>query len=418
MRIRVRHPGLCAAALAVAACGGGSGGGAAPAPQVMAAAITMQPASQSVPMGLSATFSVAASGTAVQYQWMKDGAAIAGATASSYVTPPTAFADTGASFRVTVGNSAGSVESAPATLAVTARAPKPGDLRFQLVDAPVTVNGYGNAGTGLSSDLLGRMDWYFSPAIGTQFMVGGNGDCASPPRTDGTGCSWSFLELPMAVAVDSPALLAGYGSDMYANFAADLQAGSTWPQFGNGISPATSASVIHSLDLEPANVLFSVAWIQTSQAGLRNAFDLQIQTVAPAGLAAAAAQAGAASRVITAISYDGGNVTFISYGWSGDPSTVYEVQVTSATPVGAPAAAAALAAQGYIITATGNADATGNVYLVGTRVQGDTMARPFMTAQTSPQILTMWQQGYAEVGSIFYAVPLNTPTPYTYLGER
>jgi len=59
------------------------------------------------------------------------------------------------------------------------------------------------------------------------------------------------------------------------------------------------------------------------------------------------------------------------------------------------------AVQGYIITATGLADGNGDIFLVGTRVQGDTMPRPFMAAQGSSEIMAMWQQGYAPVGAIF-----------------
>lgn len=43
--------------------------------------ITTQPTNQDVPMGRPATFTVSANGTApTQYQWSKNGAAIAGAT--------------------------------------------------------------------------------------------------------------------------------------------------------------------------------------------------------------------------------------------------------------------------------------------------------------------------------------------------
>ena len=62
-----------------------------------------------------------------------------------------------------------------------------------------------------------------------------------------------------------------------------------------------------------------------------------------------------------------------------------------------------LAAQGYIITASGSAqaaDGTG-VLMVGTRVQGDTMARPMMVAsgtQSLAGIDQLFQQGYAIVG--------------------
>ena len=74
-------------------------------PAAQAPAITAQPVNQSVPMGLTATYSVTATGTAPQYQWSKNGVAIPGANASTYVTPATGFDDTGTSFTVTVTNS-------------------------------------------------------------------------------------------------------------------------------------------------------------------------------------------------------------------------------------------------------------------------------------------------------------------------
>ena len=389
-------------------CGGGSN--ATSQAVVVAPDISAQPTDQSVPMGLVATFSVVASGSNLQYQWSKNGAAIAGATESTYITSSTAFSDTGESFTVTVSNSAGNIQSAAATLTVTARAPKAGDLRFAQVDAGSTVNGYGNAGTGLFTDLLGRMAQDYSPSLGTPFVVG-PGDCATVPVTNGTGCAWLFEVYPLAVSPATPALLAGYASDSYANFLADLQAGASWPSFGNGVTPSSTASVITSLDLEPADALFALSWVQSSQ---QSGFDPAIQTVTPSELQAAVSQAAANGRVTTAISNNGGQVTFFSYGWQSDLSTVYEAMVATASPASTPATAAGLAAQGYIITAIGLADSSGDVYIVGTRVQGDTMARPFMVP-TASQFSTMQQQGYATVGIVSGPAPDYT---LTFLGER
>jgi len=82
--------------------------------------ITVQPASQTVTAGQTATFSVSATGTSpLSYQWEKNGSAISGATSASYTTPPTSAADSGSTFRVTVSNSAGSAASSSATLTVT-----------------------------------------------------------------------------------------------------------------------------------------------------------------------------------------------------------------------------------------------------------------------------------------------------------
>ena len=62
-----------------------------------------------------------ATGTAtLTYQWSKNGAAISGATTSTYTTPAETTADNNAQFTASVSNSAGSVTSSPATLTVTA----------------------------------------------------------------------------------------------------------------------------------------------------------------------------------------------------------------------------------------------------------------------------------------------------------
>ena len=86
---------------------------------VIAPAITTQPTSQAVTAGQTATFTVAATGTSpMTYQWMKNGAAISGATSSSYTTPATTTSDNAAQFTVMANNSAGSATSTAATLTV------------------------------------------------------------------------------------------------------------------------------------------------------------------------------------------------------------------------------------------------------------------------------------------------------------
>jgi len=97
-----------------------SGGNAAAAPVTpIAPSITTQPASQTVAVGQTATFSVMAKGTApLRYQWKQNGMAIAGATSSSYTTPSAATSDSGSQFAVEVSNAAGTVSSTVATLTV------------------------------------------------------------------------------------------------------------------------------------------------------------------------------------------------------------------------------------------------------------------------------------------------------------
>lgn len=99
--------------LGFSGCAGGFQGYRPVAPSVT------QPASVTIPVGQTATFSVTATGTgAMTYQWFKNGVAISGATSSTYTTPATVAGDSGAVFTVTVTNSAGSATSGPATLTV------------------------------------------------------------------------------------------------------------------------------------------------------------------------------------------------------------------------------------------------------------------------------------------------------------
>jgi hypothetical protein len=108
-------------ALGFFGCGGGGNAATATATPP---AITAQPTPQTVLKGQTATFTVTATGSApLAYQWQRNGAAIAGAMASSYTTPATTSADNGAAFVVVVSNAAGSTTSNSATLSVTTTIP-------------------------------------------------------------------------------------------------------------------------------------------------------------------------------------------------------------------------------------------------------------------------------------------------------
>ena len=112
---------LAAMCIFLFACGSaGTTPGFKPNPTGTAPTITQQPASQSVPAGQSATFSVMATGTApLAYQWYLNGAA-AGTDSSSFTVAAVTTGQTGAKIYVLVTNAAGSATSATVTLTVTA----------------------------------------------------------------------------------------------------------------------------------------------------------------------------------------------------------------------------------------------------------------------------------------------------------
>jgi Subtilase family/FG-GAP-like repeat/Domain of unknown function DUF11 len=139
------------------------GGNISSAPPV----ITQQPLSRLVGVGATATFSVTATGSGLNYQWESESpggssfTAIGGATSSSYTTPPTTLAQNGTQYICNVTNAIGSTPSNAATLGVTPTAPgtsyvtsvSPGTLRNNFTgwvgmritvgSSPVTVSGIG-----------------------------------------------------------------------------------------------------------------------------------------------------------------------------------------------------------------------------------------------------------------------------------
>jgi len=87
--------------------------------------ISFQPASQTISGGSSVVFNVAASASpAATYQWSLNGAPITGAPGATLVLSGASAASAG-TYTCVVTNSAGSVQSAPATLAVETAAAAP-----------------------------------------------------------------------------------------------------------------------------------------------------------------------------------------------------------------------------------------------------------------------------------------------------
>jgi hypothetical protein len=103
--------------------------------------ITAQPSNVTVTSGTGASFTVGATGAApLSYQWRRGGAAIPGATTSSYSLGTTTMTDNGATFDCVVSNGSGSVTSAVATLTVNA-ATTPPSITTQPAPATVTMPG-------------------------------------------------------------------------------------------------------------------------------------------------------------------------------------------------------------------------------------------------------------------------------------
>ena len=385
----------------LAGCGGGTSVGLVqtlPGPS-----IATQPANQSVPMGLSGSFAVGAVGSGLHYQWSRGGSVIAGATATTYTTPVTAFSDTGETFTVVVSNASGSVTSDAATLTVTARAPKAGDLRFQQVDAESTVNGY-------AVEISTITELYCPPP-------GAGGSFTTFGSATGTGfflvnavCSWQWE--PHALPPGVTGRNVGYAALPLQDYP-NLVDGRAFPGFPGFSDPST---VVTGLAFVP-NDTAAAGYIQSANS---SGFDQTQYTVAASQLQDSVAQEGLKGRVVTAVAYDGVQATFFSYGWTGDPSAVYDAKAVFANLDTATSLAEGLANDGYIITATGStqaADGSG-VILIGTRVQGDTMPRPVLIGDVfAGTIGLVLAQGYAVV-AVVTKVQGDTLVLKNYIGER
>jgi hypothetical protein len=382
-------------ALALLAYGCGSGG-APPKPIVDPPSITTQPTSTVVAVGQMATFTAAASGTPpLNYQWNKNGAAISGATGTSYTTPPTVQGDDGSIFAMTVTNAINSATSMPATLKVLpAPPPQAGDLRFQQVDAPSIINGY--APGGLHTNVGDGLSWNFGNAVGTPLTLG---DVCGPSTGSPLDCTWFFDESALPPNVSG--LNVGYISNGFSNLDSDVS------------NIDSGHAVISSIDLHPENNTYAISYIEAVQS---TGFTLTRGTVAPSNLQAVATQEGGLSHVITAVSFNAGNVTYFSYAWESDLSTVYEAQAVTATFATLGAAATNLGQAGYIITALGG-NGTDGFVLVGTRVKGSTAVRPVLVGTVgSPEQRQIFTQGYAVVGYIVQNSSGVSAT--TFIGEK
>jgi hypothetical protein len=252
------------------------------------------------------------------------------------------------------------------------------DLRFKgvgvvssdtgLLFEDVDCSSSGLPGGGVGSCLIA----FFPNETGTPLELS-TGSCDPAAIGD---CGWQFETFPAPSGVGG--LSIGYRPDVLTQLASDLDS-------------AVTDTVIISLDLEPANAVFAVAeYVTTLQGGYTRAHHV----VAPSGLQAAASQAGAQGRVITAVSFDSGQVHYVSYGWQHAASAIYEAQVAAATFATIGSAAQSLAASGYFITAVGG-DATDGFLLVGTRVKGVTAPRNIQIIPGVPEI-----SGYAIVGFV------------------
>jgi hypothetical protein len=131
------------------------------------AAITTQPANQTVAQGSNATFTVTATGTTPAYQWTFNGTPIAGATTSSLIRTNAQAGDSG-TYAVSVSNTCGTATSTNAVLYVNPPLP------FFVISSDQLLNTWS-----FSDGTTWTNDWGYPPIRYTNIVNvagGGNGN--------------------------------------------------------------------------------------------------------------------------------------------------------------------------------------------------------------------------------------------------
>ncbi|MFP5227721.1 MAG: hypothetical protein ACLGXA_08810 [Acidobacteriota bacterium] len=381
---------LCTGSAQILGCGSSAQSMPMPGQGV---SITTQPSNQSVPLGQVATFTVIASGTApLSYQWAQNGSIISGATGAAYTTPVVTASDSGSKFVVTISDSVNSITSNAVTLTVGPRSPKTGDLRFQEVGS---VSEEEQSLQGSTSSIFNTQGQWCDGCVGSPLTIGDSADCSPQPAAS-QRCIWGFFTTPLPPGQSG--LNTYYLGGQYANFGSDLTSSPV-----TNMPPAqASNSVVTSLDFQPTFNAYAMAWIQTVQQD--GAFDMRREIVPASAVASTVAADATASRVVTAVSFDANDqANLLSYGWQGDTTTVYDTAVmTVAAEAGIESAVQTLAGEGYIVTAFGG-DPVNGFLIVGTKVHGDTLARPIDIVDQSTPACYHCTVGFAPV--IWYQAP-------------
>ena len=219
--------------------------------------ITTQPASKTVSIGASATFTAAASGTpAPTFQWQKNGANLAGATKSSLTLTNIQMTDT-ATYRVVATNSAGSATSNGAVLTVNGRplittqpasqvVPIGGTVTFTVgyLGSPMPTfrwqkNGDNISGATRSSLTLTNVQ---AAAAGTYRVILTNS--YGSVTSNGAGLSFAPAAAPVITMQSGDQLVPSGSSVTFTTVVTGSPTPSLqWVRFGTNIAGATNASL-------------------------------------------------------------------------------------------------------------------------------------------------------------------------------
>ena len=307
---------------------------------VVAPAITMQPAAQTVIEGQDASFSITATGTALAYQWQvtSDGgnsySNLAGATGATLTLSAVVLADNDKRFRVNVSNSAGVVASNGALLVVR---PMPAAPAFsaQPVDVAVTAP--------MPASFTAVVTGLPTPSL--QWQISANGAATFVDIASATGPSFSIAATTVATSGARYRLVAGNSVATTISNIATLTVAAMPVAPGFSLQPA-NASVA-----TPTAATFTVTTTGTPSPALQ----WQLSVDAGATFTNINGATGASFTTAPTTLADSGK-KFRAVA----TNSVSSVASTAATLTVLPAASSGLALLAGAIGGYGNADGTGS----------------------------------------------------------
>ena len=397
--------------------------------------ITGQPTSQTVNIGLGATFSVSAAGTAtLTYQWNKAGAAISGATSASYTTPATVASDSGAQFTVTVTNAYGSVTSNAATLTVNVPPTISGQPASQTVVVGQTATFSVTAtGTGTLAYQWKKNSVAISGATSSSYttpatLATDNGATFAVTITSASG---SVTSNAATLTVNAPPSITGQPTSQTVNiglgatFSVSAAGTATltyqWNKGGMAISGATSASYTTPATVaSDSGAQFTVTVTNAYGSMTSNAATLTVN-VPPTISGQPVSQAVVVGQTATFSVVATGSGT-LNYQWkknsvaiSGATSSSYTTPATLATDNGATFAVTITSALGSVTSSTAtltvNAPPTITTQPVSKAVIAGQTATFSVTAAGTATLTYQWNKGGVAISgatSASYTTPSTT----------
>jgi trimeric autotransporter adhesin len=281
-------------------------------------AITTHPTAQTITVGSPVTFTVAATGTSLTYQWQKNSVDISGATNASYTIPVVASGDA-AQYRCVVTGICGVVNSNQATLTVPAPAAQPTAQPTAFISSLVTTTSFTVSFTAASPSPNGyialRLLGTIPPPAGDVPVDGVEYSVGNPIGSGGTTVAFVGNNLTTTFAQTGLTVNTSYS---YAIFSANGSTG-TYNYLTTSPLTGTVSTLVATPTAQPTALVFSSVGPESLTASFTAA------TGSPAGYLVIRKQGSAPANTSVPV----GGTTYTIGNTIGDATVAYVGPLTT-----------------------------------------------------------------------------------------